>query len=121
MNANWQAVPYVRRSRLTLSLPFTFHRRRARALVEASRCLTRKIAEGPPSKKANKKRPLRARRTPPQCNVCDIYTHRGQPLIRAFQLGKNFADSSRLSQTRIYTRKILCRALLIIIKRNKYL
>lgn len=34
-----------------------------RALVEASRCLTRKIAEGPPSKKANKKRPLRARRT----------------------------------------------------------
>lgn len=34
-----------------------------RALVEASRCLTRKIAEGPPSKKASKKRPLRARRT----------------------------------------------------------
>lgn len=34
-----------------------------RVLVEVSRCLTRKIAEGPPSKKTNKKRPLRARRT----------------------------------------------------------
>lgn len=36
---------------------------RARALVEASRLLIRKITEEPPSKKASKKRPLGARRT----------------------------------------------------------
>lgn len=57
------AEPRSMRNRKSRGRRTFLHLQRERALVEASRCLTRKIAEGPPSKKANKKRPLRARRT----------------------------------------------------------